>query len=98
MKGSGWFVVVPGGFGTVVAEAVVVGAGQAAVVLGGGTASGPGLDVVDLEVAVLVAGGVVAGAVADLDGAAGGADVEAGVGAEVDDPGRPGEHGPFDVG
>jgi hypothetical protein len=52
-------------------EAVVEAAAALAVVLGGGAAFGCFVDVVDLEAfGDLVAGGVEAGAVADLDGSA----------------------------
>src|SRR6266540_2542571 len=82
-----------------VAVAVVVVAGQPAVVVVGEAADGVGDLVVDLaaggaEVAVVV----VADPVADLDGPAQGAGEEALADADVDDPRRAVEHDPFDVG
>jgi hypothetical protein len=78
---------------------VVPGTSELAIVVVGGTAGFPWNDVVD--VAVLgadVAGEVDALAVADLDGAAGGAAKETLTAAEVDDAGGPVEHGSLDVG
>jgi hypothetical protein len=71
-RGWGWVVVgVVVGAGVGVAPPVVEAAAALAVVLGGGSAFGGFVDVVDLEAfGDLVAGGVEAGAVADLDGSA----------------------------
>ena len=85
------------GSGWVPAPAVVVAAAELAVVGGGGPAGGPGLDVVALAAASdgQVAAVVGAALVADLEGSAGGAGEAAGP-TQVDDPGGPVEHDPFD--
>ncbi|MET0903974.1 MAG: hypothetical protein ABWZ52_12090 [Acidimicrobiales bacterium] len=73
--------------GVVVAPAVVEGAGEAAVGLGGGAAFGGFLDVVDLRIdRRLITAGVEARAVAQLDGVLEGASEEAPLGTDVDHP------------